>query len=59
MGEQEQTEEYDEDGFFEGSAKAVVRADLLPFFPPYGKADPGVNAYTSAATGIERIICLR
>ena len=59
IGKEEQIEENDEDGFFEGSASAVVRADPLPFFPPYGKAHPGVNAYTSAATGIERMICLR
>jgi len=36
-----------------------MRIDLLSFFPTYGKAHLGVNAYTSAATGIERMICLR
>ncbi len=45
------------DGYLYGDEFA--RSDLLPSLPPYGKAHPAVNAYTSAATGIERMIYLR
>lgn len=30
--------------------QGTARADLIPFFPPYGKARPAVSAYTSATT---------